>query len=60
MQSQLKIFGTDCKMPAGGPETVLKVEQSYVSTFKGKSADLGTTYTNSYVIDANKTLGYSG
>ena len=22
--------------------------------------DLGTTYTNSFVIDANKTLGYSG
>ena len=22
--------------------------------------DLGTTYTNSFVTDANKTLGYSG
>jgi hypothetical protein len=22
--------------------------------------DLGTTYTNSFVIDANKTLGHSG
>ncbi len=51
LKNQLQIFGTDCKMPAGGPETVLKVEQTYVSSFKGKTADLGKTYTNDF---ANK------
>ena len=51
LKNQLEIFGTDCKMPAGGPETVLKVEQNYVSSFKGKTADLSKTYTNDF---ANK------
>jgi NitT/TauT family transport system substrate-binding protein len=52
LQSQLQIFGTDCRMPAGGPETVLKVEQNYVSTFKGKTADLSKTYTNDFAAKA--------
>jgi NitT/TauT family transport system substrate-binding protein len=52
LQSQLQIFGTDCKMPAGGPATVLKVEQNYVSSFKGKSADLSKTYTNDFAAKA--------
>ena len=52
LQSQLQIFGTDCKMPAGGPDTVLKVEQNYVSSFKGKSADLSKTYTNDFAAKA--------
>ena len=51
LKGQLQIFGTDCKMPAGGPETVLKIEQNYVSSFKGKTADLTKTYTNDF---ANK------
>ena len=52
LQSQLQIFGTDCKMPAGGPETVLKVEENYVSSFKGKTADLSRTYTNDFAAKA--------
>jgi NitT/TauT family transport system substrate-binding protein len=52
LQSQLQIFGSDCRMPAGGPETVLKVEQNYVSSFKGKTADLSKTYTNSFAAKA--------
>ena len=51
LKEQLAIFGSDCKMPSGGPETVLKVLQTYVPSFKGKSADLSKTYTNEF---ANK------
>jgi NitT/TauT family transport system substrate-binding protein len=51
LKGQLEIFGTDCKMPVGGPETVLKIEQNYVASFKGKTADLSKTYTNDF---ANK------
>jgi NitT/TauT family transport system substrate-binding protein len=38
-------------MPAGGPENVLKIEQNFVSSFKGKTADVSKTYTNDF---ANK------
>jgi NitT/TauT family transport system substrate-binding protein len=51
LQNQLQIFGSDCKMPAGGPQNVLKIEQSFVSSFKGKTADVSKTYTNDF---ANK------
>ncbi len=51
LQNQISIFGSDCKMPQGGPETVLSVLQNYVSSFKGKTADLSKTYTNDF---ANK------
>ena len=48
LQNQLSIFGTDCRMPAGGPETVLNILQKYVSSFKGKTANLSQTYTNEF------------
>jgi NitT/TauT family transport system substrate-binding protein len=51
LQNQIQIFGTDCKMPAAGPKTVLDIEQNFVSTFKGKTADLSKTFTNEF---ANK------
>lgn len=51
LQNQLQIFGSDCKMPPGGPQTVLGIEQNFVATFKGKSANLSQTYTNEF---ANK------
>jgi NitT/TauT family transport system substrate-binding protein len=51
LQNQLQIFGSNCKMPAGGPENVLKIEQNFVSSFKGKTADVSKTYTNDF---ANK------
>jgi NitT/TauT family transport system substrate-binding protein len=51
LKNQLSIFGSDCKMPAGGPQTVLKIEQEDVSSFKGKTANLSQTYTNDF---ANK------
>jgi len=51
LQNQISIFGTDCKMPAGGPETVMKIQQDYVPSFKGKMSNLSETYTNEF---ANK------
>jgi NitT/TauT family transport system substrate-binding protein len=51
LKDQLAIFGTDCKMPAGGPETVQKIQQQFVSSYKGQSANLSETYTNDF---ANK------
>lgn len=51
LQNQVQIFGTDCKMPTDGPQTVLSIEQKYVDSFKGKTADLSQTYTNDF---ANK------
>jgi NitT/TauT family transport system substrate-binding protein len=51
LQNQLSIFGTDCKMPVGGPETVMRIQQNYVPSFKGKTSNLSETYTNEF---ANK------
>ena len=51
LQNQLSIFGTDCKMPPAGPQTVLTILQKYVSSFAGKNANLPETFTNEF---ANK------
>lgn len=53
LQNQLQIFGTDCKMPSGGPETVQKIQQQFVKSYAGKSANLSETYTNEFA-DAAK------
>ena len=53
LQSQLGIFGTDCKMPVGGPENVQKIQQQFVSSYKGKSANLSETYTNDFADKAS-------
>jgi NitT/TauT family transport system substrate-binding protein len=53
LKNQLSIFGTDCKMPAAGPQTVLKIEQQDVSSFKGKTANLSQTYTNTFASQAS-------
>ena len=53
LQSQLGIFGTDCRMPAGGPETVQKIQQQFVASYKGKSANLSETYTNEFADKAS-------
>ena len=52
LQDQLAIFGTDCKMPVGGPETVQKIQQEFVPSYKGKSANLSETYTNEFADNA--------
>src|SRR2546429_298589 len=51
LKNQLAIFGTDCKMPSAGPQTVLSILQKYVSSFAGKNANLPDTFTNEF---ANK------
>jgi len=48
LQSQIGIFGTDCRMPAGGPENVQKIQQQFVKSYQGKSANLSETYTNEF------------
>ncbi|HXL77095.1 MAG TPA: ABC transporter substrate-binding protein [Candidatus Eisenbacteria bacterium] len=53
LQNQISIFGTDCKMPASGPETVMKIQQAYVPSFKGKTANLSETYTNEFASKAS-------
>ncbi len=53
LQNQLSIFGTDCRMPAGGPETVMKIQQDYVPSFKGKTSNLSETYTNQFADNAS-------
>jgi hypothetical protein len=35
-------------MPAGGPETVMSIQQKYVPSFKGKTSNLSETYTNEF------------
>jgi NitT/TauT family transport system substrate-binding protein len=51
-------FLPDGMMPADGPGIILAI--SKLAGVVTGPVDLGTTYTNSFVIDANKTLGYSG
>jgi NitT/TauT family transport system substrate-binding protein len=53
LKEQLSIFGSDCKMPADGPQTVLNVLQTYVPSFKGQTADLSKTYTNEFADKAS-------
>ncbi len=50
-------FLPDGMMPSNGPETVLAIQKA-AGKVKG-SVDLAKTYTNSYVIAANKLEGYS-
>ncbi|MBV8273520.1 MAG: ABC transporter substrate-binding protein [Cupriavidus sp.] len=47
--SSMPMFTADGKMPAGGPETVLKVLASFDPTVKGKHIELSRTYTNAFV-----------
>ncbi len=53
---QIAIFTTDGRMPANGPETVLKVMSSFSKNVMGKPIDLSKTYTMEFVEVANKTL----
>src|SRR5229473_2612331 len=54
LKNQLSIFGTDCKMPAAGPQTVLSILQNYVSSDKGINVNLSETYTNDFANKASK------
>lgn len=52
LKNQMSIFSPDGKMPTGGPESVLKVENQTNQAVKGKQIDLNATYTNEFVNNA--------
>lgn len=52
LKASLPMFTTDAKMPAGGPETVLKVLATYKPLVKSKNIDLSKTYSNAYLASA--------
>lgn len=49
LKASLPMFTKDGKMPADGPDTVLKVLSSFSPSVKGKHIDLARTYTNEFV-----------
>ncbi|HEY0200959.1 MAG TPA: ABC transporter substrate-binding protein [Burkholderiaceae bacterium] len=49
LKRSLPMFTTDARMPAGGPETVLKVLSTYKPQIKSKNIDLSKTYSNAYL-----------
>jgi NitT/TauT family transport system substrate-binding protein len=49
-------FTPDGRMPANGPETVLKVMASFSKSVAGKAIDLGKTYTTEFVDNVAKSL----
>lgn len=51
LAASLPMFTTDAKMPAGGPETVLRVLSTYKPLVKSKNIDLSRTYSNAYLED---------
>ena len=53
LKASLPMYTLDARMPAGGPETVLKVLASYKPLVKSKNIDLSKTYTNAF-LDAAK------
>ena len=54
LKASLPMYTTDGRMPAGGPETVLKVLASYKPLVKSKNIDLSKTYTNAFIDAAAK------
>ncbi|MFM0558216.1 ABC transporter substrate-binding protein, partial [Paraburkholderia sediminicola] len=49
LKASLPMFTKDGKMPADGPETVLKVLSAFNPSVKGKHIELAKTYTNEFV-----------
>ncbi|MEZ0603350.1 ABC transporter substrate-binding protein [Paraburkholderia sp. IW21] len=49
LKGSLPMFTKDGKMPADGPETVLKVLSAFNPSVKGKHIELAKTYTNEFV-----------
>ena len=54
IKSSLPMFTSDGRMPAGGPETVLKVLSTYKPQVKKANIDLSKTFTNAYLDAAAK------
>ncbi|WP_016833280.1 ABC transporter substrate-binding protein [Herbaspirillum lusitanum] len=49
LKASLPMYSPDGKMPAEGPEVVLKVMAGFNPNIKGKKIDLSRTYTNEFV-----------
>ena len=49
LQASLPMYTHDGRMPAGGPESVLKVLAATKPLIKGKNIDLSKTYTNAFI-----------
>ena len=49
LKASLPMYSPDGKMPAEGPEVVLKVMAGFNPNIKGKKIDLSKTYTNEFV-----------
>ena len=49
LQASLPMYTNDGRMPAGGPESVLKVLAATKPLIKGKNIDLSKTYTNAFI-----------
>ena len=54
LSASLPMFTADGKMPAGGPENVLKVLATYKPLIKSKNIDLSKTYSNAYLAASAK------
>jgi NitT/TauT family transport system substrate-binding protein len=52
LKSTMAMYTPDGRMPAGGPENVLKVLSTINPAIKGKHIDLNRTYTNEFVATA--------
>ncbi len=50
------MFTSDGRMPADGPETVLKVQTAFSKTVQSKPIDLSKTFTTEFVDVANKAM----
>ena len=48
LKASLPMYTADGKMPADGPQTVLKVLSAFNPSVKGKHIDLARTYTNEF------------
>jgi NitT/TauT family transport system substrate-binding protein len=57
LDAQKGIFTPDGVMPNGGPETVLKVLNSFDPAVKGHDIDLSKTYTTQFAQKANAAIG---
>ena len=53
LKGQLGMYSPDGKMPSGGAEFVLGVEQQFNDSVKGKQVDLSKTYDNGFAAKAN-------
>ena len=53
LKGQLGMYSPDGKMPSGGAEFVLGVEQQFNDSVKGKQVDLSKTYDNAFAAKAS-------